>query len=67
MIELLWIATREDLPGKAASLLYDADTGEPRAMEISVQRTLTLLFVRLAYISYVPWKTPDTRTADHPR
>ena len=32
-------------------------------MEISVQRTLTLLFIRLAYISYVPWKTPDTTTA----
>jgi hypothetical protein len=28
-------------------------------MEISVQRTLTLLFVRLAYISFVPWKKPD--------
>ena len=24
------------------------------------QKTLTVLFVRLAYISYVPWKTPDT-------
>jgi hypothetical protein len=24
-----------------------------------VQRTLTLLFIRLAYVSYVPWKKPD--------
>ena len=59
VIELLWIATREDLSGQSCQLLYDADTGEPRAMEISVQRTLTLLFVRLAYISYMPWKTPE--------
>ncbi|ANY83562.1 hypothetical protein BB934_35485 (plasmid) [Microvirga ossetica] len=67
VIELLWIATREDASGQSCQLLYDADTGEPRAMEISIQRTLTLLFVRLAYITYAVWKTPDTRTADHPR
>ena len=67
VIDLMWIATREDLSGQSCQLLYDAETGEPRAMEISVQRTLTLLFIRLAYISYVPWKTPDTTTADHPR
>ena len=60
VIELMWIATREDLSGQSCQLLYEAETGEPRAMEISVQRTLTLLFVRLAYISYMPWKTPDT-------
>jgi hypothetical protein len=67
VIELLWIATREDVSGQSCQLLYEAESGEPKAMEISVQRTLTLLFIRLAYISYVPWKTPDTRTADHPR
>jgi hypothetical protein len=59
VIDLLWIATREDLSGQSCQLLYDADTGAPRAMEISVQRTLMLLFVRLAYISYIPWKTPE--------
>jgi hypothetical protein len=59
VIELLWIATREDASGQSCQLLYDADTGKPRAMEISVQKTLTLLFIRLAYISYVPWKTPE--------
>jgi hypothetical protein len=59
LIDLLWIATREDLSGQSCQLLYDAQTGEPKAMEISVQRTLTLLFVRLAYISYLPWKTPE--------
>jgi hypothetical protein len=59
VIDLLWIATREDLSGQSCQLLYEAETGEPRAMEISAQRTLTLLFIRLAYISYVPWKTPE--------
>jgi hypothetical protein len=59
VIDLLWIATREDLTGQSCQLLYDSETGEPRAMEISVQRTLTLLFIRLAYISYTPWKTPE--------
>jgi len=59
VIDLLWIATREDLTGQSCQLLYDSETGEPRAMEISVQRTLTLLFIRLAYISYLQWKTPE--------
>ena len=60
MIDLLWIATREDLSGQSCQLLYDERTGEPRAIEISTQRTLTLLFVRLAYISYAPWKKPKS-------
>ena len=59
IIDLLWIATREDLSGQSCQILYNAQTGEPKAMEISVQRTLTLLFIRLASISYVPWKTPE--------
>ncbi|MET0528426.1 MAG: hypothetical protein ABW003_08785 [Microvirga sp.] len=59
IIDLLWIATREDLTGQSCQLLYDAETGEPRAMEISVQKALTLLFIRLAYISYAPWKSPE--------
>ncbi|MBD2749841.1 hypothetical protein IC232_24485 [Microvirga sp. BT688] len=59
VIELMWIATREDLSGQSCQLLYEAETEEPTAMEISVQKTLTLLFIRLAYISYVPWKTPE--------
>ena len=60
VIDLLWIATREDLTGQSCQLLYKAETGEPKAMEISVQRMLTLLFIRLAYISYVPWKKPES-------
>jgi hypothetical protein len=59
LIELMWIATREDLSGQACQLLYEAETGEPRAMEISIQKALTVLFIRLAYISYAPWKVPE--------
>jgi hypothetical protein len=59
VIDLLWIATREDASGQSCQLLYQADTGEPMAMEISIQRTLTLFFVRLAYITYTVWKTPE--------
>jgi hypothetical protein len=59
VIDLLWIATREDLTGQSCQLLYEAETGEPRAMEISAQRALTLLFIRLASITYVPWKMPE--------
>ncbi len=59
VIELLWIATRDDISGQSCQLLYDSETDEPRAMEISVQKTLTLLFIRLAYISYAPWKMPE--------
>lgn len=59
VIDLLWIATREDASGQSCQILYDAKTGEPRVMEISVQRTLTLLFVHLAFISYASWKTPE--------
>lgn len=59
VIDLMWIATREDLSGQSCQLLYEAETGEPKAMEIAVQKTLTLLVVRLAYISYAPWKSPE--------
>ena len=28
-------------------------------MRIAVQKTLTVLFVTFAYISFIPWKTPE--------
>ena len=58
-IELMWAETREEQSGQSCLLLYDPTTGEPQEMQIAVQRTLTLLFIRLAYVSYVPWKKPD--------
>jgi hypothetical protein len=58
-ISLLWSETREDQTGQSCLLLYDHDTQEVSEMRISVQKTLTLLFIRLAYVSYVPWKRPE--------
>ena len=40
VIDLLWIATREDASGQCWQLVYD-ETGQPRVIEISVQQTLT--------------------------
>lgn len=57
-IELMWSETREDHSGESCILGYDPATGEPQKMRVSVQRTLTILFVRFAYITYVPWKKP---------
>jgi hypothetical protein len=62
-IELMWAETREEQSGQSCLLLYDPATREPREMQIAVQRTLTLLFIRLAYVSYVPWKKPDAARA----
>lgn len=62
-IELMWAETREEQSGQSCLLLYDPATGEPQTMQIAVQRTLTLLFIRLAYVSYVPWKKPDATRA----
>jgi hypothetical protein len=62
-IELMWAETREEQSGQSCLLLYDPVTREPQAMQIAVQRTLTLLFIRLAYVSYVPWKKPGAARA----
>jgi hypothetical protein len=64
-IELMWAETREEQSGQSCLLLYDPATGEPQAMQIAVQRTLTLLFIRLAYVTYVPWKRPGLQRAGH--
>ena len=62
-IELIWAGTREEQSGQSCLLLYDPTTGEPQAMQIAVQRTLTLLFIRLSYVSYIPWKKPGLQRA----
>jgi hypothetical protein len=62
-IKLMWGETHEEQSGQSCLLLYDPATGEPREMQIAMQRTLTLLFVRLAYVTYVPWKKPGTTRA----
>jgi hypothetical protein len=63
VIDLMWSETREDQSGQSCLLLYDTGTREPEAMKLSVQKTLTLLFIRLAYVSYVPWKQPASTRA----
>ncbi|SCZ00724.1 hypothetical protein [Microvirga guangxiensis] len=59
-IELMWSNTQSDHTGQACAMTYDARTREPEAMSIAVQKTLTVLFIRLAYVSFVPWKTLDS-------
>lgn len=57
-IELMWNETHVDQTGRSCSLTYDRVTKEPELMSIAVQKTLTVLFLSLAYVSFVPWKTP---------
>ncbi|MFC4173685.1 hypothetical protein ACFOYU_16755 [Microvirga sp. GCM10011540] len=59
--ELMWAETRQDQSGQSGVLDYDAATGEQLEMRISVQKTLTLLFISPAYVTYVPWKKPAGR------
>jgi hypothetical protein len=56
-IELMWSDTKIEQTGQSCLLTYDRNTGEPEAMLISKQATLTLLFMSFSYVSYIPWKT----------
>ena len=58
-IELMWAETRADRTGQSCALVYDVSTKDPTEMRIAVQKTLTVLFVTFAYISFIPWKTPE--------
>lgn len=55
-IELMWSDTRIDQTDQSCLLTYEASTKEPEAMLLSKQVSLNLLFITLAYVSYVPWK-----------
>jgi hypothetical protein len=59
-IELMWAETRADWTGQSCALVYDVSSKEPTEMRIAVQKSLTVLFVTFAYISFIPWKTPET-------
>jgi hypothetical protein len=59
-IELMWAETRADWTGQSCALVYDVSSKEPTEMRIAVQKSLTILFVTFAYISFFPWKTPET-------
>jgi hypothetical protein len=55
-IELMWSDTKIDQTGQSCLLTYDTSTSEPDAMLLAKEATLTLLFMRFSYVSYVPWK-----------
>jgi hypothetical protein len=59
-IELMWSVTRADQTGQSCSLLYDVSTKEPEEMRIAVQKSLTVLFLTFNYISFIPWKMPES-------
>jgi hypothetical protein len=59
-IELMWAETRADQTGQSCCLVYDVSSKEPKEMRIAVQRSLTVLFITFNYISFVPWKTPES-------
>lgn len=59
-IELMWAETRADQTGQSCSLLYDISSKEPEEMRIAVQKSLTVLFITFNYISFNPWKMPES-------
>jgi len=58
-IELMWAETKPDQTGQSCTVEYDPATREPKAMQIAAQKSLTFFFLTFAYVTYVPWKTPD--------
>jgi hypothetical protein len=59
-IELMWRETRADQTGQSCALIYDVSTGEPQEMRLASQKSLTLLFLTFNYVSFIPWKKPET-------
>lgn len=59
-IDLMWAETKPDQTGQSCCLVYDVGTNEPQEMRIAVQKSLTVLFITFNYISFVPWKTPES-------
>jgi hypothetical protein len=59
-IELMWAETKADQTGQSCSLIYDVSTKEPTEMRIAVQKSLTVLFITFNYISFIPWKSPES-------
>ncbi|QRM35852.1 hypothetical protein [Microvirga sp. VF16] len=58
-IESMWVETRADHTGQSCCLIYDIDTKEPKEMRISVQKSLTMLFITFNYVTFIPWKMPE--------
>ena len=53
-IELMWAETKMDQTGLSCLLVYDGASKEPKELRIAAQRSLSLLFLTLNYVSYVP-------------
>ncbi|WP_262273445.1 hypothetical protein [Microvirga yunnanensis] len=59
-IELMWAETRADQTGQSCALIYDVRTKEPEEMRIAVQKSLSMLFITFHFVSFIPWKTPES-------
>jgi len=59
-IELMWAEMRVDQSGLSCLLVYDSVTKEPEELRIAAQKSLSLLFITFNYISYIPWKLPES-------
>jgi hypothetical protein len=59
-IELMWAETKPDQTGQSCCLVYNVGTKEPQEMRIAVQKSLTVLFMTFNYISFIPWKMPES-------
>ncbi|WP_201752207.1 hypothetical protein [Microvirga arsenatis] len=59
-VELMWAETKLDQTGLSCQLVYDARTKEPQELQIAAQKSLSLLFLTFSYISYIPWKQPES-------
>ncbi|WP_205772525.1 hypothetical protein [Microvirga calopogonii] len=57
-IELMWAETKADQTGLSCLLVYHGPTMEPEELRIAAQKSLSLLFLTINYVSYVPWKKP---------
>lgn len=59
-IDLIWAETRADQTGQSCCLVYDVSTKEPQEIRIAMQKSVTVLFITFNYISFIPWKTPES-------
>jgi hypothetical protein len=59
-IELMWAETQADQTGQSCALIYDVRTKEPEEMRIAVQKSLSMLFITFHFVSFIPWKTPES-------
>jgi hypothetical protein len=59
-IDLMWAETKADRTGQSCCLIYDSGTREPLEMRIAAQTSLSMLFITFNYVTFIPWKTPES-------